>query len=445
MRRDGPRRLRAFALAFALALAAPLAAADHDVDPAIAIAVRTLDRLDAGEYQAIVDTLTPQAQAAIDADGLARVWTALPAQLGAAQGRGEPTLATRGPLRVVTIPLRHAQGTLNAIVALDAQDRIAGLQLQPTAAVAAPAPAAPAGVREQPFAVGNGERALPGTLSLPAGAGPFPAVVLVHGSGPQDRDQTLGPNRPFLDIAHGLAARGIAVLRYDKRSRARPQDYAHGDFGVDAETTDDAVAALAALRATPGIDPERVFVFGHSLGAMLAPRIAARAPGSAGAILFASPSRPLLDVLVEQVAAMAARDGTVSAAERDAIARLEAGIARLRAGEDVPAAEAPLGQSSTYWRSIEAVDPVADAHALGKPLLVLHGGRDIQVTDADWRGWQRALAQSPRVRLQAYPALSHLGIAGEGPGSPADYEAAGHVDATLLDDVANWIKGHGHE
>ena len=435
--RDG---LRVTGLSLLLSLCGLAAAADGD--GAVALAVRTLDRLDAGDYAAIVDSFAPEAKAAIDADGLAKGWTALPAQLGAAQGRGDATLETRGQFRVVTIPLRYARGRLNAIVTLDAQDRVAGLLLQPPAAVASPAPAAPAGVAERAFTVGSGERALPGTLAMPAGAGPFPAVVLVHGSGPQDRDETLGPNRPFLDIAHGLAAQGIAVLRYDKRSRARPQDYAKGDFTVDDETTDDAVAALAALRATPGIDPDRVFVFGHSLGAMLAPRIAARAPGTAGAVLFASPSRPLLDVLVEQVSAMAARDGGVSDAERDAIARLESGIARIRAGEDVPAAEAPLAQTTTYWRSIEAVNPIADARALGKPLLVLHGGRDIQVGDTDWRGWQQAFAQPSRVRLEAYPTLSHLGIAGEGPGSPADYQMPGRVDARLIADVANWIREH---
>ncbi|MCW5581280.1 MAG: alpha/beta fold hydrolase, partial [Luteimonas sp.] len=396
-------RLRLAAASLLLLLCGLAVAADDD--GAVTLAVRILDRLDAGEYAAVVDDFTPEARAAIDADGLEKVWAALPAQLGQAQGRGEAVSAAHGQYRVVTIPLRYARGVLNALVTIDAQDHIAGLLLQPPAAVAPPAPAVPDGVAERAFAIGDGERALPGTLSMPAGTGPFPAVVLVHGSGPQDRDETIGPNRPFLDIAHGLAARGIVVLRYDKRSRARPQDYARGDFTVDDETTDDAVAALAALRATPGVDPDRVFVFGHSLGAMLAPRIAARATGTAGAILFASPSRPLLDVLVEQVSTMSARDGNVSDAERDAVAKLEAGIARIRAGEDVPAAEAPLAQSTTYWRSIEAVNPVADAHALGRPLLVLHGGRDLQVGAADWRGWQRALAPSPRARLKDYPAL----------------------------------------
>lgn len=441
MRRHPILTIACFLIGLMLATMLPSANAAGKDDGAVALAVQVLDRLDAGEYGAIIESGTQEMQAAIDADALAAVWTSLPGQLGKATGRGERTFTTRGALRVVMIPLHYERGMLNAIISLDAQDRVAGLLLQPPATAPPPRPVAAAHVNETEVQVGT-ERALPGTLSLPAnGNGPFPAIVLVHGSGPQDRDETIGPNRPFLDIAHGLAAHGIAVLRYDKRSRARPQDYATGDFSVDDEVTLDAITAIETLRNTPGIDPQRIYILGHSLGAMMAPRIAARTD-TAGAILFAAPSRPLLDILVEQFERMAATDGTVSESERKAIAGLQDSIARIRAGEDVPASEGPLGQSTTYWRSIEAVDPVADAKSLAKPLLILHGNRDIQVTDDDWQGWRGAFANDPRATLKAYPALSHLGIAGSGPGSLADYQAAGRVDATLIRDVAEWIRQH---
>lgn len=435
-------RGRAWMLAFALSWAAALApaVAGEAPDAARDLALQTLDRLDAGDYQAIVDSFTPEASAAIDAEGLAKVWTALPDQLGAAEGRGEPVVATRGTYRVVTIPLLYARGRLNAIITIDGTQRVAGLLLQPPAVAPAPRPAAPPGLRESDISIGNDGRALPATLTQPAGADASVGVVLVHGSGPQDRDETMGPNRPFLDIAHGLAAHGIAVLRYDKRSKARPGDYAAGDFGVDDEVTRDAVQAIDTLRTATGI--ERVFVLGHSLGGMMAPRIAAQAD-AAGAILFAAPSRPLLDILVEQITRMAMVDGTTSDAERKALDGLREGIARIRNGEDVPAAQAPLGQSTTYWRSIEAVDMLGDARALQVPLLLLHGGRDIQVTDEDWHGWQVALQGHALATLKRYPALSHLGIAGDGPGSLVDYQQAGHVDAGMIGDIANWIHAQG--
>lgn len=432
------------AAAMILATAPPVSAAGGDRRAeASALAEQTLARMDAGAFADVVESFAPEARAAIEADTLSNIWQALPKQFGQATHRGTAQVATRGTMQVVTIPLHFERGVLNAIVTVDSHDRIAGLLLQPPAAPPASvsASALPAGVQERAVSVGDGNRALPGTLSLPTGNGPFPAVVLVHGSGPQDRDQTLGPNRPFLDIAHGLAARGIAVLRFDKRSRARPQDYAAGDFTVDDEVTDDAIAAILALRAVAEVDADRVFVLGHSLGGMMAPRIAARAD-AAGTILFAAPSRPLLDILVEQLTRMAMVDGALSDAERTAIDGLRAGIARIRADEDVPAAQAPLGQSTTYWRSIERVDPVAEAGALDRPLLVAHGGRDIQVTADDWRGWQAAFDGSATATLKEYPALSHLGIAGDGPGSLADYQTAGRVDDGLIDDIAGWIHEH---
>ena len=139
-----------------------------------------------------------------------------------------------------------------------------------------------------------------GVVHRPHGDGPFPAVLLVHGSGPHDRDESVGPNRPFLDIARGLAAQGVAVLRYEKRSKAHPDAYvAAGALTIDSETTDDAVAALRTLAGVPGVDPARVFVLGHSQGGMMAPRIAARSIDagvpvalSAGTATFAWGSKP---------------------------------------------------------------------------------------------------------------------------------------------------------
>ncbi len=125
---------------------------------------------------------------------------------------------------------------------------------------------------------------LPGTLSLPLGNGPFPAVVLVHGSGPNDRDETIGPNKPFRDLAHGLASRGTAVLRYEKRTKQHPilMSLTRSSVTVKEETIDDAVAAVEVLRNHNKIVPNRIFVLGHSLGGMLIPRIAKAEAGIAG-------------------------------------------------------------------------------------------------------------------------------------------------------------------
>ena len=436
----GRIRLRAIAGALLLSLCG-IAAADEGGN-AIALAQRTLDRLDAGQYAAVIDSFTAEAKAAIDADGLEQVWIALPAQLGEAQGRGDATLDTRGRFRVVAIPLRYARGALNAIVTLDEYDRVAGLLLQPPAAAPPPPPTMPAGISERAFSVGSGERALPGTLTLPNGAGPFPAVVLVHGSGPQDRDETIGPNRPFLDIARGLADNGIAVLRYEKRTKARPQDFAGGQYTMDEETTNDAVAAVAALRATPGIDPDRIYILGHSQGGMLAPRIAQHSGKVAGLILLAAPARSLLTILPEQNHYLLNADGNITAQEQQFLDQLQQMIANVRSDATIADKDTPLGLPAHYWRTFDKIDPVADAQSLTLPMLLLQGGRDFQVIDTDWQLWRKAFADAPRATFHHYPALNHLGIAGEGAGSLDEYQKPGHVDAKLIADVAAWIKEH---
>lgn len=429
-------------LALALALFAANAAMAQDTD-AVAVANRLLDRLDAHDYAQAEAMFAPKMAQAVPVDKLQTIWESLPQQAGAALGRGTAETATKDGVALVRVPLHYAKAELQARLVVDAEGRIAGLLIQPAEAPSAAAVDANANFGERDFSVGAGERALPGTLAMPKGKGPFPAVVLVHGSGPQDRDETIGPNKPFLDIARGLAAQGIAVLRYEKRTKARPEDFADGHFSVDDETTHDAVLAVDALRKTPGIDPQRVFVLGHSQGGMMAPRIAAQSAHVAGIVLMAAPARSLLDILIEQNQRLALLDdGKTSDAERDAIAKLTEQVRQTRDPATDAAAKGLMGGPVGYWRSVDAVHPLAEAKADHLPMLLLQGSRDIQVVDADWRAWHQAFDADKRATFKQYPKLNHLGIAGEGPSNIAEYMQPGHVDAQLIDDVAAWIKAH---
>ena len=436
------RHLQSLLLMLLLCLpaAVPALAADGDSD-AVAVATRLLDHMQAGEYEAATADFTAQMKDALGADKLAAVQAQL-AAAGAETGRGEPVVSEQSGMTIVVIRIHREQADIDATIAIAGDGKVAGLHYAPAAQpAAAPEVDADAAYVETDFTVGSGERALPGTLAMPkdAGAG-VPAVVLVHGSGPHDRDESIGPNKPFLDIARGLAAQGIAVLRYDKRTKARPQDYADGSVTIDSETTDDAVFAVAALREAPGIDPARVYVLGHSQGAMMAPRIAARSGHVAGLVLLAAPARPLLDILVEQSIRMAVLDDAhTSDEEAAAIAKLKGQVAAIRAGGETADADTPLHQPVGYWRSTEAVDPVAEAKAVGLPMLVLQGAQDIQVVDADWQRWKAGFHDDPKVEFKLYPALNHLGMAVEGDQGLAQYEQAGHVDPALIADVAEWI------
>jgi dienelactone hydrolase len=415
----------------------PAAAAPLDVAQAGA-ATRFLDLLDAGEFGDAHAMLDARGRDKLPEAELRKVWETLPRQLG-----GQPV---RGPARGVAVDgktyvafaLQFPLVPLEARIGFDPAGAIHTFRVVPVAPTPAAAPTAEDPFIEREFGVAG----LGGTLALPRGAGPFPAVVLVHGSGPHDRDQTIGPNRPFLDLARGLAARGIAVLRYEKRSKARPGDFAGNDFTVDLETVDDAVAAIKALRADPAIDPARVFVAGHSLGAMMAPRVAQRAPELAGLVLLAAPARALVEVVPQQVRYLAALDGSVSADEQAQIAQIDAqaGNTRaLRAGVD-PAGELLLGIPAAYWLDLAGYDPVAVLASLPQRALIVQGARDYQVTPADdFARWQAAFGADPRVSLVLHEGLNHLFIAGSGTPGPAEYLAAGQVDAAVIDGIAAWL------
>ena len=430
-------------IASVLAASLAIAGTSHaqTADPA-ALAQQALDALDAGHYAQVEQLFGPQMAAAVPADKLQAIWESLPAQMGNAKGREQAQVSAQGDTHFVQIPLHFEKAELVAKFAIDASGKIVGFLIQPAQSTSpAPAVAADANFSERDFSVGDGERALPGTLAIPKGNGPFPAVVLVHGSGPQDRDETIGPNKPFLDIARTLAAQGIAVLRYDKRTKARPQDFAGGNFGVDDETTNDAVIAVDALRKTDDIDPKRIFVLGHSQGGMLAPRIAAVSGHVAGLILMAAPTRPLLDILIEQNRRLAAlNDGKIDDAERAAINAIIEQVRITRDPKTAATSPTVMGQPAGYWRSIEAVDAVSEAQQVRLPMLLLQGARDIQVVDADWQNWRDAFADDPEATFKLYPKLNHLGIAGEGEGSLTEYQTPGHVDAHLMADVVVWIK-----
>jgi len=220
------------------------------------------------------------------ADKLETMWRKqLPAQLGAFKKQGAARREQLQGYEIVLVTCEFEKATLDARVVFDKAGKIAGLGFVPTAPPAKyvpPAYADPAKFEETEVTVGSGEWALPGTLTMPKGQGPFPAVVLVHGSGPNDRDEAVGPNKPFQDLAWGLAARGIAVLRYDKRSKVYQSKILadpklEATMTVKDETIDDALAAAGLLEKTKGIAPGRVFILGHSLGGFLMPRIAVAA------------------------------------------------------------------------------------------------------------------------------------------------------------------------
>jgi hypothetical protein len=272
-------------------------------------------------------------------------------------------------------------------------------------------------------------------------------VVLVHGSGPHDRDETIGPNKPFRDLAWGLAERGVAALRYEKRTKQYAQQMARAkELTVNEETVDDARAAVHLLAGLPEIDSHRIVVLGHSLGGTLAPRIADGDPEIAGLIIMAGATRPLGELMVSQLEYLAHLDGTVDSTEANRIEEAEQAAAAIADPQLQPGDTVDVLGSKTpgsYWLDLREYYPAKAAASLSLPILILHGGRDYQVGAADLSGWQQALDGRPQVTIEIYPELNHLFMPGSGPSSPEEYATPGHVASQVLDDIAVWIKRLG--
>jgi hypothetical protein len=435
--------------------------------PASAVGLAFVHALAEGDMAAAEAMEDATMRGAAPAAALTQLWSQLEGQFGAFAGVGDTAIKEAAPFVNATVTTYFANATVPLIVTVDAEGHVAGFHLGAPGPAASPpggssaTPVAPsptpnrspaAYVRPDAFTepevtVGGAPWALPGTLSMPTGSGPFPAVVLVAGSGPQDRDETIGPNAPLRDLAWGLASNGIAVLRYDKRTKAHGTEMAAqvDKVTVREEVTDDAIAAIDLLRSTPGIDPERVFLAGHSLGGYLAPRIAAEASGRlAGIAMLEANARPLQRIFEEQLAYLASDAGGSEPSAQALLAALPAQVALVESADlspATPASNLPLGIPAAYWLDLRGYDPAATAGALSIPIFLTQGGRDYQVPPTELAAWRTGLGDRGGVTVREYPSLNHLLIAGAGSSRPAEYTQPGHVAPELVADLAAWVNG----
>lgn len=399
--------------------------------------------LDQGEFQKATETFDATMRGAASPGTLEGIWLTQLQTTGAFQEIEGTRTEPAGIYQMVFVTCRFERQRLDVKVVFDPESRIAGLFLVPSPTQESPEYVDPARFRESEVVVGAKPWELPGTLTLPAGDGPFAAVVLVHGSGPNDRDETVGPNKPFRDLAWGLATRGIAVLRYDKRSLIHGQEMAAmgGSMTVQEETIDDALLAVALLRTLENIRNERIFVVGHSLGGMLVPRIAEGDPEIAGFVVMAGNARPLEDLILEQVLFQMSLRDPVSAEDRKTAEAIADEVEAIRdLTPKSPADEMHLGVPAGYWLDLQGYAPVTSAAVIEQPLLILQGEEDCQVSaERDFGEWQRALSARPSVNCKLYPAVNHLFMTVEGGSTGAEYQLPGHVASVVVEDIADWI------
>ncbi len=317
----------------------------------------------------------------------------------------------------------------------------------------------------------NGDVVLAGTLTLPEGAGPFPAAVLLTGSGAQNRDEELFGHKFFLVLADHLTRGGLAVLRADDRGVG-------GSTGsVTRSTTsdfaDDALAGVALLRARPEIAGGCVGLIGHSEGGIAAPMAAVRAPGDVGfVVMLAGTGVPLGEVILRQSELIMRAGGADSLTVKTELARTRLVLDRLAAGADSTSIRADLerlirdqraarpdtgqdpadltalldatisGLVTPWFRYATALDPREALRRVRCPVLAVNGERDLQVDpDQNLTEIERALREGGNqdVTIRRLPGLNHL-LQTAATGQPSEY---GLIEETMnpvaLDTVRDWI------
>ncbi|MES2762790.1 MAG: DUF3887 domain-containing protein [Bacteroidota bacterium] len=376
------------------------------------------------------------------------MWGTIPKYMGEYKGYSTVESSKKDSMDIVAVRCQFEKTKMDLQFAYYNSNKIMGMYFVPPknkTAYNTPEYAQSNKYYETKIPVKTGTLTLPGALCVPNNIKNPPVVILLAGSGPNDKDESIGPNKGLKDLAIGLASNGIATYRYDKRTLTYGKEISQqmDKFGIEQEVIEDALSAINILKKNPDFKNSKVYIAGHSLGAMSAPLIASKSKAVSGIILLAGNARPLEDLLVEQYTYIYGLD-SLNASEKKEIETLVAQTKTIKDPKLLKAAkkeDLPLGLTSYYWQSLTKYNQVQTAKKLKQPILVLQGERDYQVTMTDFNLWKQNLSDNSKNQFISYPALNHLFMKGEGRSVPAEYEKQGNVEEKVITDISAWIKG----
>ena len=280
---------------------------------------------------------------------------------------------------------------------------------------------------------------LKGTILVPENETFKKLVIFVHGSGPNDRDETIFENKPFKDIAESLFTKGIASYRFDKRTLSNPESF-NDKSTIDDEVTNDIINIVAYFKNDSQFSNYEIIVLGHSLGAYLLPRIANKSNQISKIILLAANSQPLDKLIIEQYEYLYKLTPTQEL--KDALQEVKEQTALLNSkvfNLNTTKENLPLNLSANYWKSIIDYKPIKEIQKVKIPILILQGERDYQVTMKDFKLWKTKLKDNKKASFISYPKLNHLFMSGEKPSDPKEYAIKGIVDEKVIEDIKIFI------
>ena len=289
---------------------------------------------------------------------------------------------------------------------------------------------------------------LKGILTLPENASDqVPAVVFVHGSGSSNMDEKVGKLTPFKDLAEGLAELGIASIRYDKRSFAHPFKMLREKVvTVREETIEDAILATELLRRDSRIDKDNIFIAGHSMGGMLAPRIDAEGGNYKGLILMAGSPRTLGEIMLDQnEEVMRSGKGVLQWYVKTQVVKISAMFEGMYELSDEEAKKKKLGNGTTLYYFKEMGEHPASEYLLKleKPVMIMQGEKDFQATlEKDFAAYKELLEDKKNITFKVYENLNHLfvnSVYGNIMKAMKEYKVEQHIGKNVIKDLADWI------
>lgn len=412
------------------------------------LALHIIDLLRAGEYQTVYEEyFTNDLRASLAQEELEKEWEQLIETGGEFVEVQSLQLKKHGEnLEIIEGEVVYTDAAADIRMIFNENRHLSGLNLSDVVADAN----LPASIIEEEIIIGEGtDYELGGTLTLPKGNQKnLPAVVLVQGSGPSDRDETVFAYKPFRDIAWGLAEQGIAVIRYDKRTftHAEKMVQASLKLTVFEETIEDAILAAELVKKDERIDDSNVFLIGHSLGGMLAPRMDAQGGDYRGMIILAGSPRSLWEIVYDQNKAVLKRSKMDEEEKEKQEQLIEEEYEKAKQLQNLSDKETQemtvFGVNGYYLKEMDQYDAAAILLKHDKPVLLLQGEDDFQVYhEKDFALWKTLLKGRENTAFVSYPNLNHFFVDYDGPnkGTVAEYETANEVDNQVIKDIGVWI------
>lgn len=375
------------------------------------------------------------------------IWEQTNSTYGEVQTLGDIRKESLSGYNTIIIPLIFKYISIDAKVVFNTDGKIAGFFMAPVQqeyVYKIPDYVDTTKFVEKEIKFGEENWKLPGIITVPNNKKNPPVVILVHGSGAHNKDEQIGPNFPFRDIAWGLSTAGIAVLRYDKRNFVYSSKMQNLDsLTMYEESIDDAILAGEFIKNYQEFTNSRIFLLGHSQGGYIIPEVNSLSNIFDGYISMAGLTNDFRETILRQHSYIFNLDNTIDELEKQSLNELEMKIKRLDSMNlnSYKNSELPLNLSQEYWKFILNYNIYEKIQKINKPILIMNGGKDYQVIESDFKNWKKHLSNNKNAEFIWYNDLNHLFMKSTNIKSePSEYFIPGNIEKNVISDLIKWIK-----